>query len=215
MVIPLPSIPVPLVPPPECAQHMNKLKYSILAMIGFGAGRALFACIQGSVDIDFFALLNLFMSIVMGTFMFKDDEHLRGFYECLAKTICQTCAEQMQGGMQCLVPFMVCTLINAVSDLLLRGASFNKMPYGFFLLGSVIAQGVAVYFAYQVFKVARSLQSEGSGDWATGGGGLGGGGYSRPQASAPEQYDADDAGAVRPQAGGFVPFAGQGNRLGA
>ena len=61
----------------------------------------------GAVSFDVIA----FLSIVMGTFLLKDDQHLRGFYKCLAETICQVCADSGPGGMQCLIPFMILTLI--------------------------------------------------------------------------------------------------------
>ena len=65
----------------------------------------------GAVSFDVIAFLNMFLSIVMGTFLLKDDQHLRGFYKCLAETICQVCADSGPGGMQCLIPFMILTLI--------------------------------------------------------------------------------------------------------
>uniref|UniRef100_A0A6U6UQC5 Uncharacterized protein n=1 Tax=Zooxanthella nutricula TaxID=1333877 RepID=A0A6U6UQC5_9DINO len=217
-MIPLPNIPLPDELPPQCNGLMKNLKWSIVAMIVFGIGRAIFAFLQSAISMDFFALIQLFLSITMGTFMFKDDEHLHPVYECLTKSICQMFAEQ-GSGLQCLMPFMMITCVNVVFDTLTRHQLFGVMPYGFFLMASLVAQGVAVYFAYQVFKVLRGAPAGGNYEMSGGGGGWGGGGgYSRPDAGAPPQQDFDDGRPERtsqPQpATGFVPFAGSGNRLG-
>ena len=72
MVIPLPSVPMPDGPlPEECQPNVLRLKYSIIAMIFFACGRAVCAIALGAVSFDFFALLNIFLSIVMGTFLSK------------------------------------------------------------------------------------------------------------------------------------------------
>jgi len=216
MVIPLPAIPVPDgPPPPECQEDMKRLKWCVVAMIVFGLGRAIFAFLQNAISLDLWALVSLFISIVMGTFIFKDDEHLQSFYNCLSTTICSMCAEGRQGGLHCLVPFMMCTLINVAFDLLMHYQLFGYAPYGIFLVGSLIAQSVAVFFSYRVFKTLRG-QSPDSG-FEMGGGG--GGGYARPGgADAPARANFEDGRAEQTapsRGGGFVPFAGQGNRLGS
>ena len=85
--------------PEECQSNLMRLKYSILAMIFFAFGRAVCAIALGAraVSFDIMALLNIFLSVVMGTFLLKDDQHLRGFYKCLAETICQVCADSGAG----------------------------------------------------------------------------------------------------------------------
>lgn len=216
MVIPLPAISLPDgPPPPECDENLKRMKWSVVAMIAFGLGRTVFAFLQGAMSADMMALLSLFISIVMGTFMFKDDEHLKGFYDCLAKTCCQMCAEQGQGGLQCLVPFMMCTLINAFFDLLLRYPLFSYMPYGFFLMGSLASQFAAVFFGWLVFKTIRGdPQSAGGyemGGWA---GGRGGSGPDGPPAQAYEDSRHERA-APTGVGTGFTPFGGAGNRLGS
>mmetsp|Transcript_22732 Transcript_22732/g.48266 ORF Transcript_22732/g.48266 Transcript_22732/m.48266 type:complete len:222 (-) Transcript_22732:70-735(-) len=220
MVIPLPPLPITNGPPPEEAQDdLRNLKWSIVAMIGFGIGRAVFALLQNALSFDAMALGNLFLSIVMGTFMFKDDEHLKKFYDCLAQTICQMCAESGQGGLQCLVPFMFCTGINFAFDLISRAGLLVFMPYGLFLGGSLASQAMAVWFSYRVFKILRGLAPD-LGTQLTAPGA--GGGYARPGADAvPHQAyeDGRPEPSAPPAAGGggrfgFVPFGGQGNRLG-
>eukprot|EP00747_Dinoflagellata_sp_TGD_P021276 gnl/TRDRNA2_/TRDRNA2_128396_c0_seq2.p1 gnl/TRDRNA2_/TRDRNA2_128396_c0~~gnl/TRDRNA2_/TRDRNA2_128396_c0_seq2.p1 ORF type:complete len:139 (+),score=16.41 gnl/TRDRNA2_/TRDRNA2_128396_c0_seq2:111-527(+) len=112
MVIPIPAGVTPQLSgpiPEECNEGMVKVKWAVLAMIVFGIGRVV--CVP-----DLMALLNIFLNVVMGTFLLKNDPHLEGFYKCLAQTICQTCAEQGMGGLSCLMPFIVCTALNCVFD---------------------------------------------------------------------------------------------------
>merc|ERR1719356_25458 len=101
---------------------------------------------------------------------------------------------------------------------MMRYPLFGFLPYGFFLAGSLLSQAVAVYFAYSVFKVLRGPPM-GGGDYEMGGGGRYG--YSQPEASAPPRQSFEDSRheQTRPGGaaggGGFVPFAGSGNRLGS
>ncbi|CAK9027512.1 unnamed protein product [Durusdinium trenchii] len=211
MVLPIPNVPMPDGPlPDECQPNVRRLKYSILAMIFFAIGRAACAVALGAVSFDFFTLLNIFLSITMGTFMLKDDEHLQRFYECLAQTICQVCADAGQGGMQCLIPFMIMTLLNVLIDFFQRMPFLSIMPYGLFLAGSELSQACAVYFACSIYQQIRVPP----------GGmemGLSGGyNYDRVQRSdAPAQQGFHDARAESTQPGHFAIFQGQGQRLGS
>mmetsp|Transcript_7302 Transcript_7302/g.18254 ORF Transcript_7302/g.18254 Transcript_7302/m.18254 type:complete len:213 (+) Transcript_7302:103-741(+) len=212
MVIPMPAIQMPDGPPPAaCDENMKRLKWSVVAMIVFGLGRMVFAFLMGALNADLWALVSLFISIVMGTFMFKDDEHLKSFYDCLAKTICQICAEQGQGGLQCLVPFMMCTMINAVFDLVARYVYFGLMPYGFFLMGSLVSQFAAVFFAWLVFKVLRGEPQSNleMGAWGRPGG------NDAPSQQAYEDGRHESSSAPTGVGTGFTPFGGAGNRLGS
>lgn len=179
--------------------------------------------------IDIFAIFNLFLTIVFGTFLFKDDEHLKSFYECLATTICQPCAEQGQSGLACLMPLTVTSFLNAITDLLMRGPLFRlmPMPYLIFLVGSIAAQLATGYFSWMVFKVVREAAPIDSGlELGFPGRPTGGiGGYRRPPGSSsnepPAQQDVAAtngnslAGGVVAPSAGFVAFAGNGNRLGS
>eukprot|EP00928_Gymnodinium_smaydae_P088818 TRINITY_DN72866_c0_g1_i1.p1 TRINITY_DN72866_c0_g1~~TRINITY_DN72866_c0_g1_i1.p1 ORF type:complete len:217 (-),score=42.42 TRINITY_DN72866_c0_g1_i1:126-776(-) len=201
--------------PAECAETLKQLKWSILGMIAFGIGRTACCILQHALTVDFFALVNLFISIVMGVFLLKTDEHLKGIYDCLATSLCQQCAEQGQGGIQCLAPFIIVTLLNVVIDILVKSQFMTYLPYGIFLAGSIVAQIAAVYFSYKVFKVVRVTTEMGGGMEM-----MGGGGYGRPgTTAAPPQHGAMEqgrAGQNAPSSGGagFTPFQGQGNRLG-
>eukprot|EP00440_Ansanella_granifera_P025527 gb/GFBE01027721.1/.p1 GENE.gb/GFBE01027721.1/~~gb/GFBE01027721.1/.p1 ORF type:complete len:212 (+),score=46.25 gb/GFBE01027721.1/:1-636(+) len=211
MVIPMPAMPDgPL--PPGCEGTVKKLKTSIIAMIFLGGGRAIVSILMGAVSFDFFALLNIFISIVMGTFMLKDDEHLKAFYDCLAKSICQPCAQTGQGGLQCLFPFMIMTLMNVVFDILQRISFVQIMPYGIFLVGSVVAEAVAVYFAWELFQKIRPSPEDSAGFEMSGGGRYGPAGTSdnAPRAG----FNEGRAESTQPS-GGFQAFQGQGNRLGS
>jgi len=209
MVIPIPSVPMPDGPlPEECEENVKRLKWSIISMIFFGCGRAACAIALGAVSFDFFALLNLFISIVMGTFLLKDDAHLKNFYKCLADSICQPCADSGQGGMQCLMPFLIMTVLNVVLDFIQRMPFFGIMPYGLFLAGSLLAQAAAVYFSWGIYQQIRMPR----GDVEM----SGGYNYDRVnRADAPPQQGFFDGRAETTQGGGFNVFQGQGQRLGS
>mmetsp|Transcript_48550 Transcript_48550/g.135681 ORF Transcript_48550/g.135681 Transcript_48550/m.135681 type:complete len:212 (-) Transcript_48550:79-714(-) len=211
MVIPLPQINVQGDPPPECAEDMKRLKYAVIAMIATGGGRLFFSFVQGVVGIDLFALLNLFMSITIGTFVFKDDSQLRSFYNCLAGSICQPCAESSPGGMACLVPLMFVSLLNAIFDLLMRYPLVSLMPYGIFLVGSIVAQATTGYLSWLVFKVVREVPP----DQALEMGGYGDRG--RHDAPPHQDFNAGHANTTDDVArsSGVVPFSGTGQRLGS
>ena len=174
MLVPLPNPPMPDGPLPEEGElNLLRLKYSILAMICFAFGRVVCAIALGAeaVPFDVIAFLNIFLSIVMGTFLLKDDQHLRGFYKCLAETICQVCADSGPGGMQCLIPFMVMTLVSILLDFIQRMAYLQIMPYGIFLAGSIISHACAVYFiACLIYKQSgppgEVLEIGGSADYS-------------------------------------------------
>eukprot|EP00434_Breviolum_minutum_P040498 symbB.v1.2.035989.t1/scaffold4976.1/size32190/2 len=95
MMTPLPNPHMPDGQLPEAREpDLLRLKCSILAMIFFAFGRAVCAIAlgAGAGSFDFSALPNMFLNIVMGTFLLKDDQHLRGFYKCLSETIGQAFA---------------------------------------------------------------------------------------------------------------------------
>eukprot|EP00928_Gymnodinium_smaydae_P063151 TRINITY_DN46821_c0_g1_i1.p1 TRINITY_DN46821_c0_g1~~TRINITY_DN46821_c0_g1_i1.p1 ORF type:complete len:214 (-),score=49.44 TRINITY_DN46821_c0_g1_i1:147-788(-) len=195
-------------PPPECAETLVRLKWCILGMMGFGAGRLVTGLGAGILGADFFALLNLFITIVMGTFLMKDDPHLVKFYTWLATTICQQPAQQGQGGLSCLIPFMMVDTINFIFDFLFKLAYAQVMPYGFFLLGSIAAQGAGAYFAYSAYKICKPQSGRSDGTEMESGG---------------NYLQASDGGNARTvQSGGagggggsnFAMFSGSGNRLG-
>ena len=171
---PLPNPHMPDGQLPEAREpDLLRLKCSILAMIFFAFGRAVCAIAlgAGAGSFDFSALPNMFLNIVMGTFLLKDDQHLQGFYKCLAETICQECADFGEGGMQCLIPFIIMTLVNVLFDFIQRMAFLRVMPYGICLAGSIISQAFAVYFACCIYKRIRVPPGEmemggfGSGDY--------------------------------------------------
>lgn len=105
----------------------------------------------------------------------------------------------------------MCTLINVVFDLFTRIKLITAiMPYGFFLGGSMVAQAIAVYFSYVVFKELRNASAGGQYEMS--------GGYGGPEDRLPAQ-NFEDAGHERAAPTGtgqsFVPFGGNGNRLGS
>lgn len=161
-------------------------------MIASGIGRGVAAAYLKVFSLEFFPLLNLFLTIVMGTFILKDDEHLKGFYECLATSICSVCAQHGMGGLRCLMPFVLCTGVNGVFDLLLRYKTLQIMPYGIFLAGSILSEGIGCYYGWMVQKRIRDNDEAamednmgGMGGFAGGGGGFGGPGGRYEMAGGP------------------------------
>eukprot|EP00930_Biecheleria_cincta_P049650 TRINITY_DN34851_c0_g1_i1.p1 TRINITY_DN34851_c0_g1~~TRINITY_DN34851_c0_g1_i1.p1 ORF type:complete len:227 (-),score=45.18 TRINITY_DN34851_c0_g1_i1:85-765(-) len=226
MVIPIPNMPMPDGPlPPECVENAKRLKFSILGMIGSGAGRLVTAMLQDAIQQDLLAILNLFMSVVMGIFMLKDDEHLKVLYNFLAETICQQCAQECRHGMQCLMLFMMFTLINVVFDIISRLDQMSKMPYGFFLGSSIVAQAFAVYFSWQLFKQLRPTMEAAAANQME----LGSAFSNLPMgarggADPAQQRFLDETRENHPHpsgpetaqhVGGFQAFSGQGQRLGS
>ena len=138
---PLPNPHMPDGQLPEAREpDLLRLKCSILAMIFFAFGRAVCAIAlgAGAGSFDFSALPNMFLNIVMGTFLLKDDQHLRGFYKCLSETIGQVCADFGEGGMQCLIPFMLMTLVNVKRPVRFHPANGIPRDYAIWNLPSWI-----------------------------------------------------------------------------
>jgi len=177
------------------------MKYSIMGTGISMVGRFVFALAQGFLGQDFFGILNMLLSFTAGVFMFKEDERLASIYKCMASSICQTCAAQGMGGTQCLMPFLLFSLMNFVMDLILRMGALAYPPYGIFVLMSWISQAAGAYFAWTAYKIMRDLEPA-EGTEMGGGFALQGADQSNEAADAPSQ------------ANSFTPFTGSGNRLG-
>mmetsp|Transcript_22328 Transcript_22328/g.40208 ORF Transcript_22328/g.40208 Transcript_22328/m.40208 type:complete len:134 (+) Transcript_22328:2-403(+) len=131
----------------------------------------------------------------------KEDPQFARIYEFLASGPCQNCAQQGMGGMQCLMPFMMITGMNAVFDLLMRSSNIGYMPYGIFLLTSILSGAAATYLSWTVYKITRDLSPADGME-------MGGSGYA-------QQGDASGPADPASQAtSGFQAFTGEGNRLG-
>eukprot|EP00913_Durusdinium_trenchii_P007307 g6869.t1 len=58
---------------------------------------------------------------------------------------------------------MAFSIINVVTDLIMRMAALAYFPYGLFVLASWVTQGAGAYFAWTAFKIMRDLEpSEGA-----------------------------------------------------
>lgn len=240
MVIPiggggLPQLRGPV--PPECSQLVVPIKWSVIGMIICFIGRMMGAMVDRHMTNDMLQLLNLFMVIVMGTFVLHEDQHLKQFYSCLATSLCSSCHEQGMGGLGCLMPFVMISILNLVFDLLLNLPRTNLMPFGIFVCGSILCEGVAGLYGYRMVQMVRSMGLGMSPAMMEMGGGgslnamQGGfldsgsrGGYAQPreEAAAPSPQSGggggqDGGGGAGPGggAGGFQPFAGSGQRLGS
>ena len=206
-------------PPPEAAQDLVRLKYAIIAMGGFSVGRVITSVPAGLLIGDITNVLGIVGAFCIGSFLLKEDEHLKRVYDCLATSIGQQCVERGMEGLQCLLPFLMINVVNTIFDLFSL-YKIGIMPYGFFLLASVVAEGGATYYAYSVFKVCRDMQPSQGTEME---GGMGGGsGYVQAGDSGSARtirsfggnshQETDDATAQ--QAQNFTLFSGSGNRLG-
>jgi len=206
MVIPMsaPGLQLQGAPPPEAAEPMMRLKWSVLALLGFGGLRLLLATAMGILPMEFMSLLNVFLNAAMGAFLLRDDPHLERFYKCLSTTIFRMCAERGMGGLQCLMPFLACNAINLVFDFLSRSKLLGFGVYGLALAGNMAAEGAGAYFAWTVYKLCQD----------------GSGGGTEMNAGSSDYVRTTDAGsaqspASRPGGSEFEVFSGVGSRLGA
>merc|ERR1711920_839403 len=101
---------------------------------------------------------NIFFCIAMGVFMLKEDQHMQKFYKCLSTYPFRTCAERGMGGLSCLLPFLACDAMNLVFDLLMKSRFVAFNAYGVSLAGTMLAEGIAAYHAWQVLKVCQEGQ---------------------------------------------------------
>lgn len=221
MVVPLPPMDGPL--PAGCEKDWERTKWSICAIISTGILRLLVVLCNGTLALEFSNLLQTFMVVVMGIFSFKDEEPLKNAYLCLKTSICQACATLWPGGRPCLLPFMLCTVINCFFCVVSIIGFFSLLPLKeicsstaltFDLLsnlGLTLAQAAASIFSW---KVVRAGLPQGTDDT----------GYSRMEAGnqrLPWAANQNLPSSSRPQpalpsqGAGFVPFGGKGNVLGS
>ncbi|CAJ1367120.1 unnamed protein product [Effrenium voratum] len=155
-----------------------------------------------------------------GIWLLKDDALIGRTYNFLGRTCCGPCTEQCQGGLTCLMPFILCNLLTVTLSLILNNdigmmiALFKNMQnavtfYDAFVyllwlvsaLGAILAQVLGSIYGYLAYREIRdSGVTSSGGDW--------GGGY--PQA----REEAREARPAAP-ASNFQAFAGSGQRLGS
>mmetsp|Transcript_116027 Transcript_116027/g.291884 ORF Transcript_116027/g.291884 Transcript_116027/m.291884 type:complete len:215 (-) Transcript_116027:64-708(-) len=213
MVIPMsaPGMQLQGPPPQEAHEPMLRLKYSVLALAGFGALRLLLAVASGLLGLEFMGLLNVFFAVSMGAFILKDDPHFEKFYKCLSTTIFQMCAERGMGGMGCLMPFLMYDAINFVFDVLTRARFLGLGLYGVALFGCMASEAASAYFAWCVYKVCQdsgpsAMEMGGGSDYVQ----ASDGGNPRN----PAMYPGSGGGGGGGGGSEFQVFSGSGNRLG-
>lgn len=211
-------------PPPELTGKFRQIKYSVMAMVVFLAGKVLAAALLGFDVLHVLAnSSSIIISSLMGIWLLKDDPSMSQAYHFLVVTCCQLCGEQCPGGLNCLLPFVVYNTINVVFAILIDGvlrqvviegeelkeerATFVTILLWIFIVclaGSCIAQVFAAVFGWQAYKQASQLAGHGDfGGNATGTELIH---IRRPNS----QTEAREA----PPAAGFAAFSGQGHRLG-
>lgn len=177
---------------PLGGENFERLRLVRFSVIGLWA----FALIRLVVDNPLNGLATAFAAAT-GTYTFMNDKRLEGCYEFMSNN-CVICGP---GGTQCMGPFMSICVINAIFDLfriisLWNAGVASLLPIASISIAvSVILQAYCFYACIQVFKEL----------------------VQRYEPSVPERSYVRLAGegTGNPPASGFVPFSGEGRRLGS
>lgn len=219
MVIPLnsPGLQLQGDPPPEAADAFAKLKWCIVGQMGFGACRLFFGLLTGFVFIDLMAIFNVFLTVAMGAFMMKEDPHLARFYKVLSTSIFQNCADRGMGGLSCLLPFLACSALNFIMDVITKVRFIGAGLFGISLMGSIACEAAGAFFAWQVFQVCQEANSNNAAEMQENGTSN----YIRatdsaraPALATGGSLQGGGLAAAAGASGSFTVFSGQGNKLG-
>jgi hypothetical protein len=167
--------------------RLSLVRVSVISLWACAVGRMVF-------DSPFNGLSTLFAS-VCGTYTFMNDKRLEGCYTFMSDNL-SICGS---GGTQCMGPFMVICLINSVFDLFRLGSLWSAglltlFPGAtFFILLSIMLQTYSFYACTSVYK--DLIQP-----------------FDSPVVERPYARFEDDS--SQRSSTGFVPFSGQGRRLG-
>ncbi|CAE7320740.1 TNPO1 [Symbiodinium sp. CCMP2456] len=192
MVIPIPGgIGTPLMGPPPAivAQKFKIIKACIVIMIVCTCGQLLAGALLGELGDALLSSLNLILNTFIGIWMLKDDPLIGKIFDFLARSCCGTCAEQCQGGMTCLMPFIICNIITVLLQIILsseiqliikdfkvmlNSVSFYDAFRVWLLLvstvGALLAQIIGSIYGYLAYREVRdSGVTMSGGDWSSGG----------------------------------------------
>lgn len=177
MVIPLIGLGTPMAgPPPAELQHWFRIiRVCILAMVFSIICEIVAGILLNKLGTSFFESLNLILNTIIGCFLLNEDPTLGKVYQLFMQTCLQSCQESCQGGMNCLLPFILCNVITAVMDIILSGVVGNiislfsqltTLPPDtavgavIFLVASVCAltaQIVGAVYGYLAYRAAKDL----------------------------------------------------------
>jgi hypothetical protein len=175
---------------PLSDEYLDRLRLARYGVIG------LWLCTIGRFIFDSpFNGLSTCFAAITGTYTFMNDKRLEGCYEFMHRnlTLCGS------GGNQCMGPFLVICLINAVFDLFRFGSIWNAGLLSIFpgaalaVFSSIVLQAYCFYACLGIYKELMH-PFEGVSEGRS---------YVRL---------ADETGSQAPS--GFVPFSGRGRRLG-
>eukprot|EP00439_Symbiodinium_sp_Y106_P056694 s2379_g7.t5 len=209
MVIPIPGgMGTPLMGPPPAivAQKFKIIKACIVIMIVCTCGQLLAGALLGQLGDALLSSLNLILNTFIGIWMLKDDPLIGKIFDFLARTghslpilnnsssrnipsCCGSCAEQCQGGMTCLMPFIICNIITVLLQIILsseiqliirdfkvmlNAVSFYDAFRVWLLLvstvGALLAQIIGSIYGYLAYREVRdSGVTMSGGDWSSGG----------------------------------------------
>lgn len=225
--------------PAEVDRNFRRLKGCVLGMMLSAAGVIIFQPLTFAVSVFSVILssLNIFLNAIFGIWMLKQDPLIGRMFQCLASSCCGPCAEQCQGGLGCLMPFMFAngiTIFFALIsgdivavfknvNLLFSPVDWANSMWGFFyvmwgisVILEYLTQLCAIVFGYSAYKQVRdSGVTMTGGAWAQqgGGGATSGGGVYRAGTGQASGGD-DRREPLRPAQQNFQAFGGGGQRLG-
>eukprot|EP00929_Paragymnodinium_shiwhaense_P066822 TRINITY_DN33572_c0_g2_i2.p1 TRINITY_DN33572_c0_g2~~TRINITY_DN33572_c0_g2_i2.p1 ORF type:complete len:195 (-),score=36.55 TRINITY_DN33572_c0_g2_i2:282-866(-) len=186
MVIPIPNSPALVGPPPASVAHQfRRIKISVQVMIVATLVRVFLGSWLRDPIYALSSSANLIINTVIGVFLLRDDADISKVHRFLVTTCCQSCHQQCDGSMRCLMPFVLCNLITVVMDLLGGGSlqiiitglpivfepekwpsvAFGIVFSGFVLscLAGFFGQLAGALFGYYAFKEITDMESGGYG----------------------------------------------------
>jgi len=206
MVIPMsmPQIQGPT--PPEAVAKMKAIKYCVLGIWASAVGQL----VTGNVP------MGELISGLNGIFLLKEDATFVACYRCLMNGIIGQCAGPDRGGLACLMPFIIISVLNCVLGVM----PIYKDPR-IFLLTSFACQAIGAYLAYQVYTIAQAQAGDMEGGQTAGQGQPLTQQMSSVRSFGPQPSSSDGqggggagGGAGGGGAGSFTAFQGSGQRLG-
>ena len=186
---------------PRSDENLDRLKWARYSVLGLWAC----AVLRLLTDNPFNGVATAFAAAT-GTYTFMNDKRLEGCYQFIS-TNCVICGP---GGTQCMGPFMSISLINAIFDVFRFFSLWNAAMLLIFplaslaILASVILQCYCFYACLQVFKqIMQPFDS-----------GLPTNESRRPFLGDRSYVSLSAEPGQGPTSAGFVPFGGEGRRLG-
>merc|ERR1719310_1529792 len=75
---------------------------------------------MGSVSRVLAGSFNLILNVLIGIFLLNDEPAFKPVYQFMMETCFQPCADRCEGGMSCLMTWVLCNCLTVVLDILLN-----------------------------------------------------------------------------------------------